>query len=682
MVGVVAEPDLLSLAAPASRHHSALKSLPGVLATTALVLVLAGMGLQLRGEGASMFRDVSWFVGLVGALGYAVPGAQVMARSPGNLVAPLCLGIGLVYALSYTTASYGTYGLETVPGSLPGAAIAQWCGLWIWALAYSTIPTVLLLVAPHGTLLSPRWRPALWVACLAVLLAGLGWAVTPYERRDAAVSTTTTNPVGAPWGPAVLSAAIPILLLSSAAGLIAVVLRYRRATGIERDQASWVVIGALATGALLGLGVLLPYGGLGQYIAAAALVPLPLSLGVAVLRHGLWDVDTVMHRSIVYASLVVVLIGLHAALLAAITAVAGRGSATSVLPVAAVAAAAVPLHSRLRRAANRLVYGDRDEPWAIVSALSSRLEAAPATRELLEDITGALARGLRLANVAVDVAGVTVESGPSTPTTFAIPLVRGGRRFGVLRAAGRAGDDVGRSEREVLTDFAPHISAAIEASTLAEALQRSREEIVRAREEERRSIRHELHDGVGPTLAAVALELEAARDIVGDDPDELDLQLDRLAARLNDVVNDLRRVVDGLRPAALDDLGLLGALRAQFARLERPTFAVSLVAHGDIKVLPAAVDLAIFRIASEAVTNALRHSGASSCRVNLEAGDDQVLITIEDDGSGIPTEMEPGIGLLSMQERADELGGTFQVITKGTGTTVRVRLPATTGAPR
>lgn len=643
-------------------------------ATTTLLLVVAGIGLDLRGEGTAMLGEVDWFVGAVGALGYAVPGAQVWRRSAGNTVGPLSVAIGFGFGLSYVAGVYSTYGLESVPGSLPAAAYAEWLALWLWALPYCLIPTVLLLVMPNGRLLSRRWRPALWLAVTAVVLASLGWAVSPYDRRDATVTSDLTNPVGASWGPTVLNAAIPLLLIAALAGFVSVGLRFRRATGLAREQAAWVLFGGLATVALVGLGQLVPYGGAGQYVSAAALLPLPMTLGVAVLRHGLWDIDTLLHRTVVHGALVVVLVSLHAAVVAGVSTVADDRQSNPVLAAAVVAVAAMPAYARLRVAAGRLIFGNREEPWVIVAALADRFRAAPSVPDLIDDITTTLAERLRLGHVTIDLdehAGSTRH--PAAIAAFELPLERAGRDLGTLRARGRADGSVGPTERRVLTDLAPHIAAAIEASVLADALHASRDEIVRAREEERRWLRGELHDGVGPTLAAVALELESTRDLVGDHG-PLDAQLDRLAARLNDVVADVRRVVDGLRPASLDDLGLVGAVEAQITRLSSAACPVSLSVDGPIPPLPAAVDLAVLRIVSEAVTNAVRHSRGTACHVLLTAVDDAIRVRVTDDGVGIG-DAPPGVGLASMRQRADELGGTFRVVASDGGTTVEVRLP-------
>jgi signal transduction histidine kinase len=240
-----------------------------------------------------------------------------------------------------------------------------------------------------------------------------------------------------------------------------------------------------------------------------------------------------------------------------------------------------------------------------------------------------------------------------------------------------------RSERDALDLAARRAAAIVWAAGLVTDLQTSRERIVAGREEERRRLRHDLHDGVGPELAGMALQLERLAGKLAGDPD-----LAALAGRLRDqmrrTVAAVRRAVDDLRPPALDELGLVGALREHVAAYRLPVPAggpagestgVTVVA-GDLPPLRAAVEVAAYRIATEAVANAVRHAAASSCRVALAVTGDDLLVEITDDGSGVPDDAVPGVGSTSMRERAAELGGSLDLTTApGAGTTVRARLP-------
>ena len=196
------------------------------------------------------------------------------------------------------------------------------------------------------------------------------------------------------------------------------------------------------------------------------------------------------------------------------------------------------------------------------------------------------------------------------------------------------------------------------------------------REEERRRLRRDLHDGLGPALAAVALQAETARDLVDEDPSAAVALLDRLVPRLNEAVADVRTLVHDLRPPTLDELGLAGSVRELATRFATPTRAVSVDAE-ELEVLPAAVDLAAYRIVSECLANAAKHSAASTVRLALRRSGASLQVEVHDDGVGLASGAVPGVRLRSMRERAEELGGSCRVGRgeAGTGTTAVATLP-------
>jgi signal transduction histidine kinase len=213
-------------------------------------------------------------------------------------------------------------------------------------------------------------------------------------------------------------------------------------------------------------------------------------------------------------------------------------------------------------------------------------------------------------------------------------------------------------------------------------LQRSREGLVSAREEERRRLRRDLHDGVGPQLAALMLELETAGDLVSENP-EASAHMGKLSERAREIVSDVRHSVHALRPPALDELGLVGALREGTIQLGMAGLHVSVEDTGDLSNLPAAVEVACYRIAQEALANVVRHAGADSCsiRIRLDDGACALVVEIEDDGRGVRPDDRAGVGMISMRERTEELGGRCTVTPlPGGGTLVKAILPfQTTG---
>jgi signal transduction histidine kinase len=249
---------------------------------------------------------------------------------------------------------------------------------------------------------------------------------------------------------------------------------------------------------------------------------------------------------------------------------------------------------------------------------------------------------------------------------------------GELRLAPRSGSDrFSAADRRLLTDLARQAGAAAHAVRLSADLQRSRERLVAAREEERRRLRRDLHDGLGPVLAAQALKAGSARALYARDPAAADALLGELETDLQAALEDIRRLVYELRPPSLDQLGLAGALRQLAARYE-PRLRVSFDLSRQLPALPAGLEVAIYRIADEALANVARHAQAGHCRVRLWA-DGWLRLEVADDGIGLPDEPRPGVGSTSMRERAEELGGTCSLEPNlPHGTRVVVQLPLST----
>jgi signal transduction histidine kinase len=232
-----------------------------------------------------------------------------------------------------------------------------------------------------------------------------------------------------------------------------------------------------------------------------------------------------------------------------------------------------------------------------------------------------------------------------------------------------------RRDEQLLGDLVRQAATAARASRMADELLEGRERMVLAREEERRRIRRDLHDGLGPALSGIVFRLESARLLVDRDPAAAKSHLEQTTGHLRDVVADVRRLVHDLRPPALDDRGLVGAL-AQLA--ESQPYETTIEAEG-LATLPAALEVAAYRIAAEALTNAARHADASACRLRLAVVGEELVVEVSDDGRGIPVERQSGVGLMSMRERADELGGRSEVVCPpGGGTVVRAWLPLRT----
>jgi signal transduction histidine kinase len=282
----------------------------------------------------------------------------------------------------------------------------------------------------------------------------------------------------------------------------------------------------------------------------------------------------------------------------------------------------------------------------------------------------------------VEAASGAVPVDPSgTRDLVRLPIVYRGRSVGRLVLSPRAADEpFSAADERLLADLARQAAPAVEAVRLTADLRRSREELVATREEERRRLRRDLHDELGPAMAGSLMKLRAARSLMSSDPSRASTLLEGLETDVGGMIDDIRQIARDLRPPALDELGLVGVLRMQVAVFDGGTperdFHVSLDAPDELPPLPAAVEVAGLRIALEGLTNAARHSGGSHARISLAMEGDELVVTVTDDGNGVTGDVSPGVGMASMRERADELGGTLSMVSpKGEGTTVIARLP-------
>ena len=547
-----------------------------------------------------------------------------------------------------------------------------------------------LYVFPDGRFV-PGW--ARWVAA-----GWIGW-----QLAEHLVPAWTTDP--AAWQVVVES----VVWLSAGATVIySQVRRYRTTpTSREQQQIKWVVLGIvvafagfLATNVTLSamhaapepetarqvLAYLLGY----SLVSYLLLLIVPVTIGIAILRHRLLDIDLVISRALVYGILTGGVIGLYVLVVGALgTAAQTPGNLmTSLVAVGLIAIALAPVRNRLQRAVNRLVYGQRDEPYAVISQLGQRLESTLTPDAVLPAAVRTVRDALKLPYVAIELrqgASTTVAAVAGDPVRDPLrqPLVYRGEPVGELVLGPRIGEDgFTGGERRLLEDLAHHIAVAVHAARLTEEavrlsadLQRSRERLVTAREEERRRLRRDLHDELGPQIAALAMAADAARDAIEGDPIQARHLLDGLIEQTQEAVADVRRLGSELRPPSLDALGLIGALRMLG---DQPSgLRVDVDAPDDLPPLPAAVEVAAYRIAAEAVRNSARHAGASSCRLHLSLHRSRdLLLEVADDGRGIGTDRGSGVGLASMYERATELGGTLTVANRPPhGTLISAVLP-------
>jgi len=649
-------------------------------------LVLGGLG-DVRWNGLRDFAETV-YPSIVFGLAFPVVGALILSRLPGHRLGWLYCLCGLVSSVTLASYSYAQRGLVDQAGSFPGALAAAWLSSWIWLLGFSPLLTFGVLWFPNGRLPSRRWWPVAAVAGLVIGVGVISIALRPGPLENHPVRD---NPLGLPlprsWFDAVgWPGLVPLLLVAIVGSLAAVAVRYRRGSADERDQLRWflLAVGLLVVSfALVGDSTV---GVVHNLLVLVAIPLIPLSIGVAVLRRRLYGVELAARRSLVYGWLLATGLAVYAGVVLILDAIL-RGHAEPVVALAAAGTVAVlyqPLRLRLQRSADRMLYGDRGDPYAVLAGLGRRLQAAASAEQTLPETVETIASALRLPYVAVELPGDAPERPTAAHGTtpgaepVVVPLTHGGDAVGQL-VVGRqdAREDLTPAERRLLGDLGRQVAVAAHAVLLDRALRRSRERLVVGREEERRRLRRDLHDGLGPALAGVALGVDAARNMLRTDPDAADALLRDLKDETLGCVGEVRRIVEDLRPPALAELGLLPALTAFVDRLSNRNDAlqVSLEAPDPLPPLPAAVEVAAYRIATEAMTNVARHARARSCLLRLTVGD-ELTVEVRDDGIGVPAGRLTGIGLPSMAERAAELGGRLQLARlDGGGTRVLAHLP-------
>lgn len=465
---------------------------------------------------------------------------------------------------------------------------------------------------------------------------------------------------------------------------------------VLRQQTKWVVYGISA--AIIGffvvalpvsLGISMEQGSTYGLISITgmmlAFLFIPTSIGIAITRSRLWDIDPIINRTLVYGALSFLTIAFYILVVGG-SALYFRNNESNILisfiATGMVAILFEPLRQRLQRGVNRLMYGERDDPATVLTHLSQRLDSALAPDSVLQTIVETLAQTLRLPYAAISLLDEKPRfaSSRQLPPSELIhlPLTYQTERVGQLLLAPRSpGESFSPADMKLINLIAQQAGGAAYTVRLNNDLQRSRERLVTAQEEERRRLRRDLHDGVGPTLASLSQRIDTASELVDSDPEKGKRLLKDLKGQVKETVAEIRRLVYALRPPVLDEFGLVSAIREHVAQYSGPNgMTISIDATEPLPALPAAVEVAAYRIIMEAFTNIVKHAGAGVCQIRIKIEAASLVLEIFDDGKGLTANPRAGIGLTSMRERAAELGGecVIENIPAG-GTSVRARLP-------
>lgn len=594
---------------------------------------------------------------------WPVVGALVVRAQPRNPVGWLMLApalIGPYQLLALYAAWQGGTGLL--------GGFAAWVAIWGFAPYFFTLP-VLPHVFPNGRTLGPRWRRVL-VAVLVV--ASVTTLARMFAPATADIAPRVDNPLAiesAAWlNYVTFAGALTLFVVGVPLAVVSLGVRMRRAEGVERTQLQWLFLGGLvlAAGTIPGLP--------GEWGLSAGLLGVPVSIGIAMLRHGLFDVEVTLNRALVLGVLTGLVVAAYALAVYVVQA-AAPGSGWGLALVAAAALLAAVARDRVQAGVDRLLYGHRHNPYAVISRVARGVAAASEPVDALQRLVEGLREALKLPYVAFVGADLSISSGTPGHGHRAVPAQALGETVGALHVGLRVADESWTAaETAAVAEVAAQAGTLAYAAGLVADVARSRGRIVTAREEERRRISADLHDGVAPALAGTALQLDAlVRRLEAAELDDLATGAARLRDSLRETVSGLRTLVHGLRPPVLDRRGLAGALRELVAGHETPRC----MAHiGELGTPPAAVEVTAYAIASEAFANAVRHAAASTVTLTASVRDGRLELTVADNGIGMPSRPRAGLGTVSMRERAAEVGGRLELMeTPGGGTTVHASLP-------
>jgi signal transduction histidine kinase len=629
----------------------------------------------------------SWALGLT-AVAQTALGWVVIGRQPSIRTGWLLLWGGAFGTTTFFASWWAREALVHDPGSLPFGPFAAWWSTWSAALPVGMVVAAPLLLFPNGVPRSARWRWFLIVLTVPFAALVLGSAVvaavvasrTPLQLADGAgVARSSTADLAEG-----LSAFAWLLAFGSAAvGVGGIVFARRREEGQGRAQYTTVLVGvAVLLVSIVVTSVAEPVTGhhAPEAAGAVAWLGIPIAVAVAIVRYRLYDLRVLVGRSILVIAVGAVLTGAYFAVLVVVARIAGNS--TSISPASFIAAACVGLLSAFAAtgiAANaRRWFGRATGVHVVAERFDDGHQAGDNAAVTLQRLAVTVREELHLGSVLLALDGADpVCAGESEGPTTTIPLQHAGRRSGQLAVTARRGESLSGRDHELLGQIGRYVALTADAIRTSDELRAAQQALQNAHGDERRRLRMDLHDGLGPTLAAIRLKLIAhARSSPDPQP------VNEIAEQASDAIREVRRIVDGLQPSLLEDLGLVPAVQILIADASRATGIVfSLDASTGLADLPTAVTTAAYRVISEGVANTARHSGASTCRVSLALHNGRLAATVEDDGEGFdPTRSRGGMGLQSIHARASELGGNATVrSTIGKGTLVAARFPVSTG---
>ncbi len=605
---------------------------------------------------------------VLGVLITAALGLVLCWLRPRNAVGWLVSLSGASLVLCDLGQSYGARAFALPEDGLPLGALALSLSAPLWIGTVFIPVSVLLVRYPTGVVVgrwTKRFDKAAWAA-FALIYVG-------YAGSDGAVSDEVTggeSPIHLPelvGGPMVILGGI-LLLGATALILGSSIVRARRSDPRERAALLLLLVTALVSALLI-------FFGSNEVLGTVSYLGVLVAIAVGVLRYNALGIEIVVRRTLLYVALTGLVLVAFVGVTAGLALLVPAGPTPQLIAAALIAVGLMPARERLQQLVDRLLYGEREDPAVTLRRLGDSMGSTP-SEGLLVAVTANLTEALRLDGAeVVSSEGDVVATWGRPDRTTALPLTFAGEALGELRVGTRRGEPLTRADRTLLDTVTPLIAAVVHAVALADDLAEERNRVLAATDTERSRLRQELHDGLGPSLTGIGLGLEAAQSgALADDPRAAAL-LARLRSEVTAALEETRRIIDDLRPVSLDDTDLVTAIRRRSHAAGASGLTVTVLVPRSLPRLAPDLETAAFRIFEEALTNVVRHARASHCQVRLEA-DDALRLTVEDDGIGLqgsPT--DAGVGLWSMGDRAERLGGTVVLTPLEPGTRVEAVLP-------
>jgi signal transduction histidine kinase len=677
-----------------ARHHRRIAV--ALFAVTVVSLALAAM-LEVID---SLRSTGDWGSGAISEAGFAVTfglfpivGLLIAIRRPGNWLGWVMLSTGLAAFLPVEQ-----YGAHAVAVGLPLGRWSLAFASWTWVPMIGLAGVFLPLLFPDGHLPSPRWRWFARAVTAGMILTSLAILLSPGSLSDSGYPSVQ-NPFGVAalkpyvWLGFAFLITIPIGILGAAASLV---VRYRRSDSTARLQIRWLAMAAVivAVGYAITMAVSFidaPWVGTAESVAIALFALLPISIGVAVFRYRLYEIDVVVRKTVVVAAIAAFFTLVYVAVVGGVGALVEAHATTVLSFVAAAIVAALfqPVLDRARRVADRIVYGRRATPYEVLAELGQNLAGTYAAEDVVTRIAKVLHDGIGaqrvrvLLNVGDDRREVAVwppGAGPIVTDDVLVDVRDRGEVLGALAVTMPANDPLDPPRSKLVDDLAAQAGLALrnvrlttELRAKIDELSAAQKRIVAAQDQERRRLERNIHDGAQQQLVALAVKARLARSLVGRDDDKASALLDQIGGETQDALENLRDLARGIYPPLLADKGLAAALEAQARKSPVPVE----VSPDGVARYDQPIEAAVYFSVLEALQNASKYAGASSVRVRLTQDTADLRFEVSDDGLGFdPAKSSFGTGLQGIADRLRALGGTIEVRSvPGSGTTVAGAVP-------